>query len=99
VTEAFDAFEDRERNLFHRIEWGLRDNRVHVATLLTEYINGDNATHAEAAWEVFKQLRRRSSIQFLDCKVWALLASATYWQQMPIANYRSEGPEETGCLT
>jgi serine/threonine protein kinase len=50
------AFDDREPNLFNRIEWVRRDDRERVATLLTEYINGDNATHAKAAQEVFKQL-------------------------------------------
>jgi HEAT repeat protein len=55
------AFEDREWNLFHRIEWGLRDDRERVATLLTEYINGENAAHTKAAREVFKQLTGREA--------------------------------------
>ncbi|MEZ6033159.1 MAG: protein kinase [Planctomycetaceae bacterium] len=53
------AFEDREWNLFNRIEWGLRDDRERVATMLTEYINEENAAYSSAAREVFKQLTGR----------------------------------------
>jgi serine/threonine protein kinase/protein involved in polysaccharide export with SLBB domain len=53
------AFEDREWNLFNRIEWGLRDDRDRVATMLTEYINEENEAHSNAAREVFKQLTGR----------------------------------------
>lgn len=62
------GFEDREWNLFNRIEWGLREDRECVATLLTEYINGENAAQAKAAREVFRQLtgRRMPQLQGAD---------------------------------
>lgn len=49
------AFADREPNLFHRIEWALRNHRERVTELLDEYIDGENAAHAEAARELFEQ--------------------------------------------
>lgn len=50
------AFADREPNLFHRIEWGLRNDRERVAKMLNEYIAGKDKDDARAAREVFKQL-------------------------------------------
>lgn len=50
------AFEDREQNLFRRIEWGLRDDRERVAPILNGYIDGSDKIKAKAAREIFKQL-------------------------------------------
>jgi beta-lactamase regulating signal transducer with metallopeptidase domain len=53
------AFEDREPNLYGRIAWGLRDDRAKAAEVLLEYLNGDNAEHAKAAREIFKDMTGR----------------------------------------
>jgi len=50
------AFEDRERNLYGRIQWGLKADRQRAVELLDEYMAGDDPQHAQHAREVYKDL-------------------------------------------
>ncbi len=47
------AMEDREPNLFNRVEWGLREERERVATILNEYIHGTDESRTRAARELY----------------------------------------------
>lgn len=50
------AFDDRERNLYGRIAWGLRGSRTTTARLLDEYIAGNNPHFAQCAREIYKDM-------------------------------------------
>jgi len=50
------AFEDRERNLYGRIAWGLKADRKTVAKILEGYINGNDPELSKQAREVYKDM-------------------------------------------
>jgi hypothetical protein len=50
------AFEDRERNLYGRIAWGLTSERSLAARLLDEYMNSTDARVAQYAREVYRDM-------------------------------------------
>lgn len=89
------AFEDREWNLFHRIEWGLRDDRERVATMLTDYISGEDETKSEAAREVFEQLTGREAPPLETAMV---ANDAAHTISGFVMEFRSGTPDVPVCL-
>jgi len=53
------AFVDREPNLYHRIQWGLREDHDRVEKMLLQYLEGANEEQARAAREVFDAMLGR----------------------------------------
>ena len=53
------AFEYRERNLYRRIAWGLRRDRIRVREILEEYIDGPDHVQAKYAREVYEDMTGR----------------------------------------
>ena len=50
------AFDDREPNLYNRIEWGLRTQRELSRAVLDNYIALGNPQHAQAAREIYADM-------------------------------------------
>lgn len=59
VTRLLEiAMDDREWNMFHRIQWGLSDSRALAAKILESYMdqNDSNPQKARAAFEIYKDI-------------------------------------------
>ncbi len=50
------AFDDRERNMYRRISWGLKRDKKLTKKVLNEYLNGNNPHFAKSAQEIYENM-------------------------------------------